>query len=257
MAHSGVVWPPTVPATAFAVPSPLAMRYILVRSLRSRAQAEEREETETAVTMPPWRMPAPMPSALGFWDSFYPLRVLNSLTRTLTPFIPMQVRAAPAVRRCLCVVCGARRLRCACCCAGQASALVHVRPDGVRQRAPWTRAHVPGLRHPAAHHEPVLQVRRASRHEHHGRGRQDHHSVRAGSSRCRRRVCLLLLLLTLLLLLLVVVIVMVMHSARERGIGFRELAAQYEEEYMNDMARLGVSPPDVLTRVTEYIPEVR
>ncbi len=46
------------------------------------------------------------------------------------------------------------------------------------------------------------------------------------------------------------------RSANERGIGFRELAAQYEAEFMADMARLGIAPPDVLTRVTEYIPEV-
>ncbi len=39
--------------------------------------------------------------------------------------------------------------------------------------------------------------------------------------------------------------------------GFRELAARYEGEFMRDMARLGVAPPDVMTRVTEYIPEVR
>lgn len=45
-------------------------------------------------------------------------------------------------------------------------------------------------------------------------------------------------------------------SAKELGIGFQELAAQYEGEFMRDMARLGVAPPDVMTRVTEYIPEV-
>lgn len=37
---------------------------------------------------------------------------------------------------------------------------------------------------------------------------------------------------------------------------FRELAGKYEEEFMEDMRRLGVRPPHVLTRVTEYMPEV-
>lgn len=37
---------------------------------------------------------------------------------------------------------------------------------------------------------------------------------------------------------------------------FRELAAKYEEEFLEDMRRLGVRPPHALTRVTEYMPEV-
>jgi len=48
----------------------------------------------------------------------------------------------------------------------------------------------------------------------------------------------------------------IIKRANENGVGFRELAAQYESEFMADMARLGIAPPDVLTRVTEYIPEI-
>ena len=44
---------------------------------------------------------------------------------------------------------------------------------------------------------------------------------------------------------------------QQRGQDFRELAAHFEADYMEDMAKLGVRPPDVVTRVSEFIPEVR
>ncbi|KAF8322164.1 hypothetical protein DL93DRAFT_2050709 [Clavulina sp. PMI_390] len=37
---------------------------------------------------------------------------------------------------------------------------------------------------------------------------------------------------------------------------FRSLAAYWEDSFMSDMARLKVQPPDTLTRVTEYVPEI-
>lgn len=37
---------------------------------------------------------------------------------------------------------------------------------------------------------------------------------------------------------------------------FRSLAAYWEGAFFNDMARLRVRPPDTLTRVTEYVPEI-
>lgn len=43
----------------------------------------------------------------------------------------------------------------------------------------------------------------------------------------------------------------------QRGQDFRELAAHFEADYMQDMAALGVRPPDVVTRVSEFIPDVR
>ena len=42
----------------------------------------------------------------------------------------------------------------------------------------------------------------------------------------------------------------------ERNIPFRELAAKYEAEYNEDMAKLGVPVPDVVTRVSEFLPEI-
>ena len=37
---------------------------------------------------------------------------------------------------------------------------------------------------------------------------------------------------------------------------FRAHAAKWEKEFMSDMERLGVRPPTVLTRVSEYVPEI-
>ena len=37
---------------------------------------------------------------------------------------------------------------------------------------------------------------------------------------------------------------------------FDKLARKFEKYYMEDMARLGIKEPDVLTRVTEYVPQI-
>ncbi len=42
----------------------------------------------------------------------------------------------------------------------------------------------------------------------------------------------------------------------EQKIPFRDLAAKFEAEYNDDMAKLGVSVPDVVTRVSEFLPEI-
>ena len=42
----------------------------------------------------------------------------------------------------------------------------------------------------------------------------------------------------------------------EKGVPFRDLAAQYEREFVEDMAALGVPLPDMVTRVSEFIPEI-
>lgn len=42
----------------------------------------------------------------------------------------------------------------------------------------------------------------------------------------------------------------------EQKIGFRELAQKFETEFLEDMKLLGVQLPDVMTRVSEYVPEI-
>lgn len=47
----------------------------------------------------------------------------------------------------------------------------------------------------------------------------------------------------------------IMRSS-EQKIGFRDLAQKFETEFLEDMKLLGVQLPDVMTRVSEYVPEI-
>lgn len=48
----------------------------------------------------------------------------------------------------------------------------------------------------------------------------------------------------------------IIMRANERKVDFRELTRQYEKEFFDDMTNLGVAGPTVLTRVSEYVPEI-
>ncbi|MBA3551367.1 MAG: cysteine--tRNA ligase [Actinobacteria bacterium] len=48
----------------------------------------------------------------------------------------------------------------------------------------------------------------------------------------------------------------ILRVARERGVDFRELAARETEKFARDMGALGVVPPTVSPRATEFVPEM-
>jgi cysteinyl-tRNA synthetase len=48
----------------------------------------------------------------------------------------------------------------------------------------------------------------------------------------------------------------IINKSREAEISFEELARGQEKSFLADMESLGVLPPDVMTRVSEYVPEI-
>lgn len=48
----------------------------------------------------------------------------------------------------------------------------------------------------------------------------------------------------------------IIRKSAEANINFTEISRKYESEFLDDMALLNVRLPTVITRVSEYIPEI-
>ncbi len=48
----------------------------------------------------------------------------------------------------------------------------------------------------------------------------------------------------------------IIRKSNEAGVEFTEISRKYEHEFMEDMKRLNVGLPSVITRVSEYMPEI-
>uniref|UniRef100_A0A7S1CFU2 cysteine--tRNA ligase n=1 Tax=Bicosoecida sp. CB-2014 TaxID=1486930 RepID=A0A7S1CFU2_9STRA len=149
-------------------------------------------EGGSSVQLPIWRMPSPMASPLGFFETAYPLKVYNSLTRTKVPFIPMKGK------RVLWYMCGP---------------------------TVYDSAHL-------GHARTYL------------------------SFDIIRRVMVDFFGFDVVLAMNITDIddKIIMRS-NERGISFAELSRFYETEFLEDMAALGILPVDVMTRISEFVPE--
>ena len=48
----------------------------------------------------------------------------------------------------------------------------------------------------------------------------------------------------------------IIKRANEDKVEFREISSFYEKDYFDDMKALNVETPDVITRVSEFVPEI-
>ena len=48
----------------------------------------------------------------------------------------------------------------------------------------------------------------------------------------------------------------IIKRSNEMGIPFREFCNKWEAAFFKDMERLSIDPPDTLTRVSEFVPEI-
>ena len=48
----------------------------------------------------------------------------------------------------------------------------------------------------------------------------------------------------------------IINRVNERGVDYYEFVASMEADFMADMAKLGIKPPTVVTRVTQYVDKI-
>ena len=48
----------------------------------------------------------------------------------------------------------------------------------------------------------------------------------------------------------------IIRAANNEGVPFTEFSRRFENEFLEDMKNLNVELPDVITRVSEFVPEI-
>jgi len=180
--------------------------------------------------MPPWQPPPPA-SGSHLLEVAYPLKVYNSLTRSKTNFIPM------SGRRVLWYMCGptvydsahmghARFVDFG---VFSAHAQAPCSPASLSPASQKFHSHSFFLSHPRTYISFDILRR-----------------IMTGYFGYDVKLCMNI----------TDVDDKIIMRANESGVSFEELSRRHETSFLEDMRLLGVAPPEVMTRVSEYVPEV-
>jgi cysteinyl-tRNA synthetase len=209
----------------------------------------------TATMKSTWRMPSPGTSLGQIWETAYPLKVYNSLTRSKV--------GAPARKR-------ARSLACTAIAKFPTTAsLTHRAPACRRRSCPFKGAVCCGT---CADRRYTTRLTWGTRGEKEfapvspAPHRRAHRTNAPTPARARRTyICFDILRRVMadffgyeVLLTMNITDIddkIIMRSAAA-GVPFEALAREQEASFLADMDKLGVAPPDAMTRVSEYVPEI-
>ncbi|KAF0686810.1 Aste57867_21407 [Aphanomyces stellatus] len=183
--------------------------------------------TPAKKTQPTWYMPQPMNSLMEYWERHYPLKLYNSMTRTKTTFVPMQNK------RVLWYMCGPT--------VYDITHLGHGRTytcfDYVRRILEDYFGYQVELVMNITDIDDKIIVRGAEN------GWTEAHpgqSLPANKDEAAK-----------------VVLQWASEQTAESNMKRAEnLSKYFEKTFMDDMAALNIKPPTVLTRVSEYMPEI-
>jgi hypothetical protein len=198
-----------------------------------------------------WRMPQPMGSLLEFWDKAYPLRVYNSLTRSKVRF------PWPAGRRTGCAGAQPRLQR-----GSGRLARRFARAPAIGS-ALWLTHHVHRRRSHACLQVPFVPMS-GKRVLWYMCGPTVYDSAHMGHARTYVVFDILRRILkdyfsydVLLTMNITDIDDKIIMRSNEAGVPFATLTRKFEAEFLADMDKLGVAPPDVLTRVSEVRADAR
>lgn len=180
-----------------------------------------------AVKQPTWYPPAPMQSLAEYWEKHFPLRLYNSMTRSKTPFVPMRGR------RVLWYMCGPT--------VYDQTHLGHGRTytcfDYVRRILEDYFGFEVELVMNITDIDDKIIIRAAEN------GWLEAHAGQElpADKDARTRA---------------VMDWAAAQPAEDNMRRTKELSKFWEKSFLEDMASLGIKPPAVLTRVSEYVPEI-